>query len=88
MFIVGKSEHTKDNFRCEECMRGFPAKCACGGFIHAEFEKETWDNHKVIDYKCDKCADKFKFLSQQMGGKRRNFGQIRDKKRKFKRRDK
>jgi len=67
MFIVGKSEHTKDNFRCEECMRGFPAKCVCGGFIHAEFAKETWDNHTIIDYKCDKCADKFKFLAQLKG---------------------
>ncbi len=71
MFIVGKSEHSKDDFRCEECMRGFPAKCVCGGLIHAEFEKETWDDHKIINYKCDKCADKFKFVAQLKGKKRR-----------------
>ena len=74
IFIVGNSEHTPDDKRCCECTKGFPSSCVCGGLIHAEFVKETWDNQNVFNYKCDKCADKFKFV-----------GQLKSKKRKFKR---
>ena len=63
-FILNKTEHTAGDHRCVECWGGFPVKCVCGGFIHAQFVKETWQ--KVIDlaYSCDSCGEKYAFPKQ------------------------
>lgn len=61
LFIVGNNEHQPEDRRCLECYRGYPMKCLCGGFIHAQFMKETWDNQTQLTYSCDKCGPDFKF---------------------------
>lgn len=75
-FILNKSEHTVGDHRCCECWRGYPVKCLCGGFIHAQFVKEEWDNNLILTYGCDVCGDKFKFRIPRMKPKfqkRRRF---------------
>ncbi len=64
-FIVGKAEHQVGN-RCSECWRGFPRKCCCGGMIHAEFVKESWDKVVTLVSKCDQCGDNYKEKSYEV----------------------
>ena len=54
------SEHPIGDRRCNECYIGYPNKCRCGGLIHAEFVKESWEGFKKIETLCDKCGDEFK----------------------------
>lgn len=63
-FLLNKAEHTVGDHRCVECWKGFPVKCVCGGFIHAQFVKESWQNVIDLAYACDICGDKYKFLGQ------------------------
>lgn len=74
-FFVNKSEHVAGDRRCVECYAGYPAKCVCGGFIHAQFVKEDWEGFKDIAFLCDRCGDKFKFPGQKAAPKkyRRKF---------------
>src|SRR5262252_5591679 len=58
--LVGKAEHQVGDRRCGECWLGYPKKCQCGGFIHAEFVKESWDRVVTLTFRCDQCADKYK----------------------------
>jgi len=53
--------HQIGDRRCEECYRGYPMKCLCGGFIHAQFVRETWDNQIQLKFSCDVCGDAYKF---------------------------
>lgn len=64
-FILNKTEHTCGDKRCVECYRGFPAKCLCGGFIHAQFIKESWEGEPDLAYSCDICGENFKFPGQR-----------------------
>ena len=70
-FNLSGSEHTIDDIRCCECYRGYPTKCVCGGLIHAQFIKETWENEVILNFSCDICGDNFNFPGQR--GKRRKF---------------
>lgn len=64
-FLLNKSEHTVGDHRCLECYRGYPAKCLCGGFIHAQFLKEDWQSNSQLSVACDVCGDKYKFPGQK-----------------------
>jgi hypothetical protein len=64
-FYLNKAEHTAGDHRCVECYRGYPAKCRCGGFIHAQFVKESWDHVTDLAFACDVCGDKFEFPGQK-----------------------
>lgn len=59
-FFVGQKEHTIADKRCLECYAGYPMKCHCGGLIHCEFEKKTWDEQPIVKVKCDQCDENFK----------------------------
>jgi threonine dehydrogenase-like Zn-dependent dehydrogenase len=62
MFIVGGSEHTINDSRCEECVRGYPKLCKCKGLIHAQFMAEGWDGEMKMTVLCDKCGPNYKFF--------------------------
>lgn len=64
-FILNKSEHTVGDRRCVECWKGFPMKCICGGFVHAQFIKESWQNVVELAYLCDRCGEKFRLPGQK-----------------------
>ena len=64
-FILNKSEHTVGDSRCTECYKGYPLKCVCGGLIHSQFVKETWDGDVNLSFGCDNCGDKYEFPGQK-----------------------
>lgn len=73
-FFVNKVEHSKDNTRCEECCGiGYPMPCVCGGLIHAQFIKETWQMEKELAFSCDSCGDKYVFPSRTVPKKPKRF---------------
>jgi hypothetical protein len=77
-FLLNKAEHTVGDHRCVECYKGYPAKCTCGGYVHAQFVKESWENEVELSFACDRCGPNFKFPGQRPRkkfrfSKRRNF---------------
>lgn len=51
--------HTDGDEECTEGWCGgehYPAKCECGGRIHAEFKDENYDGDYQLITKCDKCG--------------------------------
>lgn len=62
--LVGGSEHTKDDYHCDECVKGYPRRCECGALIHAQFLKEDWQKVTTLAVLCENCGDKYKFPGQ------------------------
>jgi hypothetical protein len=48
-----------------ECWKGFPVRCICGGLVHAQFVKESWQNVVDLAYACDICGENFIFPGQR-----------------------
>lgn len=63
MFIIERTEHTKGDHKCGECVYRYPKNCACGGYIHAQFLREDWQGMVELKIACDQCGDKYKFLN-------------------------
>lgn len=80
-FLINNTEHTVGNHRCEECFRGYPAKCSCGGFIHAQFIKETWQGEMQLSFLCDLCGENLKFPGQTAAKRPHRFGRRKFNKR-------
>ena len=56
---IENGKHICGDINCEECCHGYPAKCQCGGLIHAEHlgsHAVTRDNPFGIKCLCDKCS--------------------------------
>lgn len=75
-FLLNKAEHTVGDRRCCECWKGYPVKCVCGGMVHAQFVKESWQGELDLAYACDICGDKFKFPGQRA---KRKYGFVKRK---------
>jgi hypothetical protein len=59
---IENGKHICGDINCEECCHGYPAKCQCGGLIHAEHlgsHAVTRDNPFGIKCLCDKCGGRF-----------------------------
>lgn len=52
---INNSKHQISSSHCDECLNGYPRKCRCGGYVHAEHMGQ----HMQSKYLCDKCGDKF-----------------------------
>lgn len=70
-FLLNKAEHTVGDRRCCECWKGYPVRCVCGGMVHAQFVKESWQNIVELAYACDKCGENYKFPGQRARNKYR-----------------
>lgn len=59
-FQVITCHHTRNQSVCEECIYGYPRKCKCGGYVHAEhMASESAKQSNLFKYLCDKCGDNF-----------------------------
>lgn len=52
---INNSKHQRGHSSCDECLNGYPRRCCCGGYIHAEHIGQNLPSK----YLCDKCGDKF-----------------------------
>jgi len=73
MFILGNTEHTKNDYRCTECWRGYPMRCVCQGYIHAQFVREAWNGEIELKIACDSCGENYKFPENKPGKRKRKF---------------
>lgn len=55
-FMVDIWEHAIGDDDCDDCWRGYPVLCECGGLIHADWGDETGDGYWLYT-KCDKCGE-------------------------------
>ncbi len=57
---INTTYHNCGDSRCEECIYGYPRKCRCGGFVHAEHViSDASKGGSGFKYLCDKCHDRF-----------------------------
>lgn len=75
VFIVGKSEHHINDRKCEECYSfGYPKNCSCGGLVHCEFIRQSWDLKELdLTRRCDKCGDEFEEVNIKPKFKERKY---------------
>jgi hypothetical protein len=52
---INNSKHQRGQSFCDECLNGYPRRCRCSGYIHAEHIGQNLPSK----YLCDKCGDKF-----------------------------
>lgn len=71
--IIENQPHEVGNIRCNECTRSYPAKCACGGLIHAQFVRETWQNQTILAFACDLCGEKYEHPKHRVPFKNKKF---------------
>jgi len=72
-FLVNNAQHIAGDRRCSECFKDYPMKCACGGFIHAQFVRETWQNQTILAFACDLCGDKYEHPKYRASTKNKKF---------------
>jgi hypothetical protein len=65
--LIDGNQHKVGNKECTEgwCgSKGLPAKCSCGGLIHAEFGDEDADGDYWLMKMCDKCGSSFEYYEE------------------------
>jgi hypothetical protein len=58
VFKINTSHHSCGDSSCDECIYGYPRKCRCGGYVHAEHVGSE-KGGSSFKYLCDKCYDRF-----------------------------
>lgn len=48
-------------------------KCTCGGLIHAQFIRETWQNQTILAFACDGCGENYQYPKHKVPFKNKNF---------------
>jgi hypothetical protein len=72
-FLVNNAQHSAGDRRCSECFINYPMKCNCGGLIHAQFVKETWQNQTVLAFACDVCGENYQHLKHKAPIKHKKY---------------
>lgn len=54
-----KAAHDVGGEDCTSCWPGYPARCECGGLVHAHFGDENSDGDYWLEKCCDKCGDDY-----------------------------
>jgi len=72
-FLINNAQHTAGDRRCEECVKNYPMKCICGGLIHAQFVRETWENKTILAFACDVCNGNYQYPKHKVPFKNKKF---------------